>query len=66
MKNNNFDDLRQESIKSTVHNRIYKNLFYGKVLGLCCSPHKGCNKIPARRNRKTNWKYYRQKQYKIK
>lgn len=62
IKDKQFDDLRQESIKTITKSRIYKNFFYGKILHLCCSPHKGCNKIPV--SKKRSWKFYRENQYK--
>lgn len=51
--------MKKEEI---VSNKDYK-IWLKQKLGLCCSPHKGCN----RRNRSNNvncWKEQRNKQWK--
>jgi len=63
LKSKPFNDLKQESIYFVTQECLYKR-YLTKSLRLCCSPHKGCNKIG--RKPITVWKKYRKTQYKIK
>lgn len=58
--------MRKPNLVNATCNKDYK-LALMRKLGLCCSPHKGCN----RRNRDNwtphrNWKTYRKTQWKEK
>ncbi len=63
LKNFDLEDFRQENLHWITHFQLY-NKYLMKELGLCCYPHKGCNKIPAHRYCERSWKSYRKTQYK--
>jgi hypothetical protein len=56
------DDSRQENYINTTNSRVCRLLFY-KHLGMCCSPHRGCNRMRSSLYGKNNWKLHRKNQY---
>jgi hypothetical protein len=56
--------MRKANLAEAICNKEYK-LALMRKLGLCCAPHKGCNRRCRERwapNR--NWKMYRKNQWK--